>query len=212
MIRVLAVAAMLASGSPVVLGDTTADADLEALEEWMSGSCSSRQPSVEDPGYLEIRLQAVWIWPDRAGEGWLFLEQASEEALDRPCRQRIYRVGRRGDARLEGAAFELPGPSIHVGTWWEPERLESPPLANLRPGEGCGVILGRRPESRFEDSVSGNACVGGLRGASCASSPVVLEADVLRSWDRSLGQDGMQVWGSAEAPYTFRGVTADTSR
>jgi hypothetical protein len=206
--RVLAVA----SSSPVVSRGSKTDADLEALVEWMSGSFSSRQQSIEDPGSLDIRLHAVRIWTDRAGGAWLYAEQASAEALDRPYRQRIYRVGRRGDGRLESAVFEIPDPSVYVGAWREPERLENLAIADFRPREGCSVILERRSQSRFEGSVSGNACVSSLRDAAYATSQVVLEADVLQSWDCGFREDGMQVWGADDGPHVFRRVTAGTRR
>ena len=77
------------------------DSDFATLVDWMTGSFSSQAQSLEDEEYFDIRLEMVAIWPMRSDGLWLYVEQASASALDRPYRQREGEDGRRGGGRSE---------------------------------------------------------------------------------------------------------------
>ena len=66
--------------------------ELDTLVEWMTGSFSSQAQAQADERYYDIRLEMVPIWTDRDDGRWLYVEQAAASALERPYRQRIYRV------------------------------------------------------------------------------------------------------------------------
>ncbi|MDH3592370.1 MAG: CpcT/CpeT family chromophore lyase, partial [Planctomycetota bacterium] len=67
--------------------------DLALLTERMTGTFSSREQAVADPdNFRAIRLVMLPIWTQRGDGPWLYVEQAAEDALGRPYRQRVYRL------------------------------------------------------------------------------------------------------------------------
>jgi CpeT protein len=72
------------------------------------------------------------------------------------------------------------------------------PLADLGPDdlterEGCTIYLLQRADGAFEGSTLGRLCTSTLRGATWATSEVVITADGMVSWDRGWNDDGEQV-------------------
>lgn len=180
-------------------------ADLERLERWMTGTFSSRVQAERDPeDFFDIRLVMLPIWTERADGPWLYVEQAAARALDRPYRQRVYRLSREGD-RLRSDVYELPGdPLEHAGAWREP----GPLLAGLGPAEleprtGCSILLERDGPEAFRGSTAADGCPSSLRGARFATSEVLITETQLLSWDRGWSAPGVQEWGSTEGPYEF---------
>ena len=68
---------------------------------------------------------------------------------------------------------------------------------------GCTIYLKRRDDGAFEGSTLGRLCTSTLRGASWASSEVVITESGLVSWDRGWDEAGAQVWGAEKAGYRF---------
>jgi CpeT protein len=95
-------------------------AHLDRLVTWMTGSFSSQEQSQLDTAFFDIRLQMVQIWPERTDGRWLYVEQASALTLDRPYRQRIYRLFRRNDTTLVSAVYEIAEPLRLAGAWRTP--------------------------------------------------------------------------------------------
>jgi CpeT protein len=180
------------------------DPELARLADWLTGSFSSAAQSELDADYHDIRIHAVRIWPDRDHGYWIYLEQAAAASPERPYRQRVYHLTRSGPGLFQSRVYALPDPEDHVGRW-----RESGPLAELGPEdlrlrEGCDVLLREAGESAFMGSTLGRHCLSSLRGASFATSEVVVLRDVLISWDRGFEGSGDQVWGAEKGPYLFK--------
>jgi len=178
---------------------------VERLAEWMGGSFSSGAQAAADPeNYLDVRLEMRRIWPERIDGAWLYVEQAVASALDRPYRQRIYRVHDVAPGELRSEVFELPGdPLIYAGAFEDVRRLDA-----LRPRElalrvGCEVHLRRTGTDEFRGSTLGDGCASTLRGAAFATSHVVVTSSRIESWDRGFDHEGAQVWGATHGPYVF---------
>ncbi len=80
---------------------------VERLAQLLTGSFSSSDQATANPDdYMDVRLRVVPIWEGRdASSRWLYVEQAAAASLDRPYRQRIYRVfcaGKEGWANTVG--------------------------------------------------------------------------------------------------------------
>jgi len=60
--------------------------------ELMTGSLSSAEQSAADERYFDIRLAMVPIWQNRSDGPWLDVEQAVASNLEKPYRQRVYRL------------------------------------------------------------------------------------------------------------------------
>jgi hypothetical protein len=196
------VALGLALLTPVAAADDDATSDLDLLASWMTGSFSTAAQAVDDPDFFDISLHVAPIWPDRSDGRWLYVEQAVTEHQDQPYRQRVYRLRELAPGLFESQVLTLPDPSSVIGAW----RLEDP-LAELSPEDlteraGCAILLRRRGET-FEGSTLASLCTSTLRGASYATSEVVVTPDGVVSWDRGFAADGSQVWGAVKGGYVF---------
>lgn len=186
-------------------GGAAVDAELRELAGWMTGSFSSQAQAETHPDHFyDIRLVMTPIWTHRDDGPWLYVEQAAADSLDRPYRQRVYRLRRAADRSVHSEVFTLPGdPLEHAGDW----RLERP-LADLAPidlelRQGCDIVLQRINNDTYAGSTRGEECPSQLRGASYATSDVVITPAQLLSWDRGYDANDEQVWGAEAGPYAF---------
>jgi CpeT protein len=169
----------------------------------LAGSFSSEAQSKVDPEFFDVRLYTTPIWTSRTDGPWLYVEQAMATALERPYRQRVYRLIDRGDGSVESFVYELPNPRARIGAWSDPARFESDSPEALVPRAGCSIVL-RRSADAWVGATHERDCESSMRGASYATSEVVLRDDGLDTWDRGFDDAGKQVWGATKGAYQFR--------
>jgi CpeT protein len=169
----------------------------------LTGSFSSEAQSKADPEFFDVRLHMTPIWTSRTDGPWLYVEQAMATALERPYRQRVYRLIDRGDGSVESFVYELPNPRERVGAWSNPAVFDAETPDALVPRAGCSIVL-KRMGATWAGSTNDRDCESSMRGASYATSEVVLREDGLDSWDRGFNADGTQVWGAVKGAYQFR--------
>jgi hypothetical protein len=177
--------------------------DLDILVKWMTGSFSSEEQANVDTNYFNIELEMVQIWKDRTDGPWIYVEQAVAEYKDKPYRQRVYQLTKRNDGKIESIVYSIPNSIRFAGDY-----KQKIPLLKLVPDslvlrEGCKVILYRADEGYFEGSTVDKNCNSELRGASYATSEVLIKADRLISWDRGFDENDNQVWGAEKGGYIF---------
>lgn len=178
-------------------------AELELLRSHMSGSFSSALQAKNDSDFYEIHLHMKPIWEDRKDGFWLYVEQAIVSALDKPYRQRIYHVSLLNDTTLSSSVFELKSPLRFAGAYNNVDLLKSLTADSLEAREGCTIYLHPRSNHTFVGSTFQQACLSSLRGATYATSEVVISKDLLVSWDRGWDSQGKQVWGAVSSGYQF---------
>ena len=134
----------------------------------------------------------------------MYVEQAAAENLDRPYRQRVYRLTRADDRTLRSEVFALPGdPLAYTGSWQSPNPLHDvEPESQVR-REGCAIDLRQINSETFAGSTDARSCTSSLRGATYATSEVVVTPEKLMSWDRRFDDSDQQVWGAETGPYIF---------
>ena len=201
--RVIVLLAFTLFTSAALASEPTPDPELQQLTAWMTGSFSSEAQSLEDEGFHHIVLHMARIWPDRTDGVWLYVEQAAASSADRPYRQRVYHVRRVGEDLFASSVFTFTDPLDHAGAWQKESPLADLSVIDLEVREGCSIYLKQRTDGMFEGSTLGRLCDSTLRGASWASSEVVIGPDGLVSWDRGWDDDGLQVWGAEKAGYRF---------
>jgi hypothetical protein len=207
--RKLALLLAVALASPVLAAEPTADADLEQLALWMTGSFSSAAQSEADADFLHIVLHMTRIWLEREDGVWLYVEQAVAEAADRPYRQRVYRVRRVGEDLFASTVYSFSDPQSRAGEWRKASPLSDLDPTDLDERDGCTIFMKRRADGAFEGSTLGRLCTSQLHGATWASSEVVITASTLVSWDRGWDDSGTQIWGAEKGGYRFnRGAAA----
>jgi len=204
-ITTLLMAALFASGATA--GDSAAS-ELSRLVDMMSGSFSSATQAAADSDFFDIRLEMTPIWRERSDAAWLYVEQARGDLLDKPYRQRVYRVARRDDGALVSEVFTFSSPLRYAGAW-----KQASPLASLTPDslsrrDGCAIVLRAQPDGTFVGATVDHDCPSDLRGAAYATSEVTMGSGVMVSWDRGWNVAGEQVWGARKGGYVFRKAAA----
>ncbi|MFC1573289.1 chromophore lyase CpcT/CpeT [Candidatus Eisenbacteria bacterium] len=180
------------------------DRELTRLAEWMTGYFNSAEQAAADSAYYDIRLRMVPIWRDRLDGYWLYVEQAVVRMEHRPYRQRVYHVTRASEDTFESAVYELPNPLRFVGAWRQPGLFASLTPDSLEIRTGCSIILRKTDKHTYEGSTQDQECLSSLRGASYATSEVIIRKDQLMSWDRGFDEEGNQVWGATKGGYAFK--------
>jgi len=178
--------------------------DVGALVEYMVGSFSSIEQAEKDSNYFNIELEMVQLWKDRTDGPWLYVEQAVAESKDKPYRQRVYQLRKRSDGKIESLVYTIPDPLRFAGDY-----KKEFPLLRLTPDslilkEGCEVVLYQADNGYFEGSTVDKNCGSDLRGASYATSEVLIDKDKMISWDRGFDENGNQVWGATDGGYIFK--------
>ena len=182
------------------------DMTLGRLQEWLVGTFSSEDQAKADSSYYDVRIHCVPVWQERSDAHWLYVEQAVANALDRPYRQRVYRLSQIDDTTFCSENFKLPDPLRFVGEW-----EKDVPLIRLRPDmlercEGCVVYLHPDGDSAFAGGTVGDSCFSDLRGGSRVVSESRITARSIIIWDRGYDDAGRQVWGSEKGAYVFKRV------
>ena len=184
---------------------TNNDMELQTLKSWMVGSFNSLEQSQLDSNFFNIQLEMVSIWPDQKDAEYLYVEQAASGALDKPYRQRVYRLSRDQAGVLESAVYLIENPLRFAGDWNtdEPLGLLTPDSLTLK--DGCAIKLALE-DNAFVGGTLGQGCLSTLRGAAYATSKVNIAETVLASWDQGFDSTGTQVWGAVSGPYVFKKV------
>lgn len=178
--------------------------DVVAVQSLLVGTFdSSAQAAAAPDDYFPIRLVMVPIWPERTDARWLYVEQAVGAALERPYRQRVYRLARTAEGEVESRVFTLPDPKTAIAAWQRPEFFAdlTPEQLELRPG--CSTFLSRGEDGTWRGATRDTGCASSLGGASHATSKVTLEPARVLAWDQGWSADGEQVWGPVPGPYEF---------
>jgi len=183
---------------------TYSQTDVDVLVDYMTGSFSSEEQAQQDSNHFNIELEMVQLWKDRTDGPWLYIEQAVAESKDKPYRQRVYQLRKRNDGKIESLVYTIPDPLRFAGDY-----KKEFPLLRLTPDslilkEGCEVVLYQADNGYFEGSTVDKNCSSDLRGASYATSEVMIDKDKMTSWDRGFDESGKQVWGATDGGYIFK--------
>lgn len=183
------------------------------LIAYMTGSFSSEAQSKADSNFYDIRLHMVEIQMGNAPGYWLYVEQALGSAQDKPYRQRVYQVVEISLGIYESRVYEFENPLQYAGGWNDASKLSNLTFDKLILRDGCSITLKYEHElvgdiniNRFVGSTGATSCPSSLRGASYATSEVVITHDQLLSWDRGWDANGKQVWGAETGGYIFKKI------
>ena len=184
------------------------------LLAYMTGSFSSEAQSKADSNFYDIRLHMVDIQMGNESGNWLYVEQAMGSAQDKPYRQRVYQVVEITLGIYESRVYEFENPLQYAGGWNDASKLSNLTFDKLILRDGCTITLKYEHElvgdiniNRFVGSTGATSCPSSLRGASYATSEVVITEDQLLSWDRGWDVNGKQVWGAETGGYIFVKIT-----
>lgn len=178
--------------------------DLNQLKSFLQGNFSSEKQSATDTSFSTVSLHMKQVWPRRKDGYWLYVEQAMMQTPDKPYHQLMYHLYLQDDSTLVSQVFEFKDPAFVVGWWKEPKRFDSLKFFALSSRPGCEVYIRKNKKGQFVGSTEGYECISVLKGASYATSEVIIDNAGIRSWDRGWNADQQQVWGAVKGPYIFK--------
>jgi hypothetical protein len=183
-----------------LLGVSQFNKELKTVGKMMQGKFSSEKQSNADSAFFDIRLSIIPIWDERTDAIWMYVEQAVSSKIDKPYRQRIYKLTQLSDGSFESAVFTLKDPLRFAG---KVELLKGLNPDSLELREGCSVFLKKSGKKSYEGGTGNKTCPSDMRGAAYASSIVTLNTKMLLSWDRGFDRSDKQVWGAEKGGYKF---------
>ena len=178
--------------------------DLLRLASYMTGSFGTQDQAAVDSNFYDIRLEMVRIWENRTDGIWLYVEQAAARMLDKPYRQRIYRLTQVDDSTFRSDVFTMRNPLRFAGEWKKAKPMTTVMPDSLGERQGCSIILRKEGDSAFVGGTVGKECASMLAEARYATSEVRITATELYSWDRGFDAEDKQVWGSTAGAYIFK--------
>jgi CpeT protein len=177
--------------------------DLKTLHGFMTGVFSNAEQAALDSTFFNIYLRMTTIMKEHPEGYWLYVEQATADAQDKPYRQRVYHLFQSDDTTLMSKVYEIKNPKQYVGGWKDETKLASITVDSLTSREGCDMFIHKVDKEIFRATTMGTECTSVLRGASYATSQVVIYPDRMVSWDRGWDKNDVQVWGSVNGAYAF---------
>jgi hypothetical protein len=177
--------------------------DLKQLVIRMSGEFSSEQQSIEDSSYFHIKLRMKPIWKKEKDGYWLYVEQSMATMQEKPYRQRVYHVYQQDDTTIVSKVYEIKSASTYTGGWQDEKKLKTLSKDSLVDRTGCSIFLHKDAPGDFAGTTPGKECLSSLRGATYATSEVIISTTKLLSWDRGWDANEKQVWGAKAGGYIF---------
>ncbi|QLH48021.1 MAG: chromophore lyase CpcT/CpeT [Bacteroidota bacterium] len=134
---------------------------------------SSQKQSLSDTSYFNIHLSMCRIWNDRTDGIWLYVEQAVASSLNKPYRQRVYKLTHTGPDEFSSEIFTLKNAKDVIGLAADASKMQLLQFEHIEAKNGCTVIL-KRNGSVYTGGTQGTDCSSDLRGAAYATTKITL--------------------------------------
>lgn len=176
--------------------------DLKRLVTYMNGAFNSGAQAKVDTNYFDISLHMASIWKNKDGH-WLYVEQSVTKNLQKPYRQRVYKVEQVDAKTFKSSVYTIKNQEKWIEKWKNPSDLDIFSESDIELKDGCAVVLTLQSDGSFSGSTVGAGCESNLRGAAYATSKVTVSSKGIESWDQGFNKEGKQVWGATLGPYKF---------
>ena len=192
---------IIAACSPVKKS-TKVDYELNQLVDLLHGSFSSEAQSKDDTTYFNISLVMVPIWKERTDGQWMYVEQAMATKLDKPYRQRVYRLQHPGENTFTSDIYTIKNALSYAGLQNDKTKLQKLSIDSLELKDGCTVTMIKNNDV-YAGGTDGKSCSSDLRGAKYATTKITMKKGELISWDQGFDSNDKQVWGATKGGYIF---------
>jgi hypothetical protein len=180
-----------------------AQRDLELLMTFLEGTWETIPQAAGQGDSTPMRLRIARLWPERAGEYWVYAEYVNAGDDRQAIRQRIFRFQREG-TRIMGDLYRVPGdPAAALGEWRKEKAFAGVNPASLKPIPGCRTTWLKQMETLFAGGTEGKACPGSRPEAVDEHSDFYVASSSIRTWIRGMDASGKQVEGPT-GPSEFR--------
>lgn len=166
------------------------------------GEFSSKEQSLQDTTYLNIHLSMSRIWEEDKSAIWLYVEQAMDAKREKPYRQRVYKLNHPGKDIFTSDIYTIKNQDRFIGLQNESAKKAALTSDMIELKEGCTVTM-KAMNGFYIGGTDADNCPSDLRGASYATTKIVLKENILESWDQGFDKNGVQVWGAIKGGYIF---------
>lgn len=186
---------------------TIEHSDIERYVEWLDGSFSSYQQSIEEPYFSHVVVDHRFIRHDQLGF-WFYVQQGLFS--DQPYRKRVYIVFQKNDTTIVTKSYRInDGANIHIKNKNIHTELSNITLDSLTYMPDCDSHIRMGINGYFYGSLANENCPGGTyNGATHTTSVFRVYPQMIVSWERGWRGDE-QLWGSSRGYYYFRRVDSE---
>ncbi len=177
--------------------------DLKALTGYMTGEFNNGEQVVTDTTFINIFQRMTPVMKNNPDGYWLYLEQSTADAQDKPYRQRVFHLSLANDTTILGKVYEVKNPKQYIGGWKDEAKLATITIDSLADREGCELYIQKVDKEIFRGTTLDRKCPSALRGAIYSTTQIVIYPDRLVSWERGWDKNDVQVWGSVNGAYAF---------
>lgn len=182
--------------------DPRNDKALVQFASLLTGKFSSKKQATEDSTYLHISLIMTPIWQDKTDGIWLYVEQAAASSLTKPYRQRVYKLTHPSENIFQSDIYTIQNALDFAGLQNDDTKMQKLTFDKIELKDGCAVIMSKK-SNLYEGGTQGKSCPSDLRGASYATTNIILKEGQLYSWDQGFDASDVQVWGATKGGYIF---------
>lgn len=182
--------------------NSSKDPALQEFARMLIGEFSSKEQSLQDTTYLNIHLSMSRIWDEDKSAIWLYVEQAMDAKREKPYRQRVYKLNHPRKDIFTSEIYTLKNQERFIGLQNDASKrtVLTPDLIELK--DGCTVTM-NKSIGIYIGGTDADKCPSDLRGASYATTKIILKENMLESWDQGFDKNGVQVWGATKGGYIF---------
>lgn len=180
----------------------TSDSELDKFATLMEGTFTSELQSKTDTSYFNISLVMTPIWSNRTDGKWLYVEQAVATKPEKPYRQRVYHLQHPSKDNFTSDIYTIKDALSFAGLQHDNQKRDKLTFDQIELKDGCTVTLVKR-KNIYEGGTNADKCPSDLRGATYATTKIVLKNGELISWDQGFDASGKQVWGATKGGYIF---------
>ncbi|MFN5246051.1 MAG: chromophore lyase CpcT/CpeT [Ignavibacteria bacterium] len=182
--------------------NSSKDPALQEFARMLIGEFSSKEQSLQDTTYLNIHLSMSRIWDEDKSAIWLYVEQAMDAKREKPYRQRVYKLNHPRKDIFTSEIYTLKNQERFIGLQNDPTKrtMITPDMIELK--DGCTVTM-NKSIGIYIGGTDADKCPSDLRGASYATTKIILKENMLESWDQGFDKNGVQVWGATKGGYIF---------
>ena len=176
--------------------------ELQEFATMLIGEFNSKDQANQDSTYFNIHLSMSRIWDADTKAIWLYVEQAMDDKREKPYRQRVYKLGQLEKDVFTSDIYTIVNQERFIGLQNNKEKNEllTPDMIELK--QGCTVIL-KKTDGIYIGGTDADKCPSDLRGASYATTKIIMSGNMLESWDQGFDKSGKQVWGATKGGYRF---------
>ena len=176
--------------------------ELQEFATMLIGEFNSKDQANQDSTYFNIYLSMSRIWDADTKAIWLYVEQAMDDKREKPYRQRVYKLGQLEKDVFTSDIYTIVNQERFIGLQNNKEKKEllTPDMIELK--QGCTVIL-KKTDDIYIGGTDADKCPSDLRGASYATTKIIMSGNMLESWDQGFDKSGKQVWGATKGGYRF---------